>query len=481
MKKIPIIILTILIGLSVVMLGFGYNRHIEPNHYYQVYLDEKLLGTIKSKEELDSYIDKRGEYIKKKYNVDKIYRPNGLVVKKITTYDDNLKSVQEIYDAILKEKPFTIKGYQFTISDDESSQKIYVLDKSVFENSVTATIEAFVGTEIYEKYKNDEQEQIKTTGVYANNIYIDENITIKEVEIPVNEQIYTSESELSKYLMFGTTEAQKVYTVKAGDTIPIVADNNQINTREFLISNPEFTSANNLLTPGQQVTIGVTNPQISVVLEENIIEDVEDPFNTVEVVDEDKVIGDDTVTQEGVNGLSRVSRNVKVINGTVIYSNTLSREVLKPSVDKIISKGGKYIPHIGSLTSWGWPTDPGWFITDDFTWRINPITGVRERHSGIDIAGTGYYSPIYATNNGTIDTKATRYDYGNYIIINHNNGYYTLYGHMSSFANVKVGDVVARGQVIGYVGATGYATGPHVHYEVWKDCRFCRLNPWSIY
>ena len=208
MKKIPLIVLTSLIGLSVVLLGFGYNKNIEPNHYYQVYLDEKLLGTIKSKNELEKYIDKRGEYIKNKYNVDQIYRPNGLVLKKITTYDDDLKSVQEIYDAILDEKAFTIKGYQFTISDKEKSQKIYVLDKDIFEKSVTQTIESFVGKEKYENYKNDTQEPIKTTGTYANNIYINEEITIKEVDIPVNEQIYTSESELSKYLMFGTTEAQ---------------------------------------------------------------------------------------------------------------------------------------------------------------------------------------------------------------------------------------------------------------------------------
>lgn len=481
MKKISIIFLIILISFSVVLLGFGYNEKLEPNRYYQVYLDNELLGTVKSKEELEKYIDKRGEYIKKKYNVDKIYKPNGLEIKKVTTYEDKLKTVQEIYDEILDKKEFTISGYQFTINKDDKNQKIYVLDKDIFEQSVTDTIKVFVGKEKYEDYKNNTQKEIATTGSYANDIYIDENITIKEVNIPVNEKIYTSSKELSKYLLFGTTEDQKVYTVQLGDTIPTLADSNQISTMEFLISNPEYTSENNLLTPGQQVTIGITNPQISVVIEENIVEDVVDKFGVSEEIDPDRPIGDDIVKQEGIDGLSRISKTEKKINGIIIYSNTTSREILKPSVDKVVSKGGKYIPHVGSLTSWQWPTERGWYITDSFVWRINPITGVRERHSGVDISGPGYYSPIFAANNGTIDTKARRYDYGNYIIINHNNGYYTVYGHMAAFAKVKVGDVVQRGQVIGYMGSTGYSTGTHLHFEIWKDCRFCRLNPMSFY
>ena len=52
---------------------------------------------------------------------------------------------------------------------------------------------------------------------------------------------------------------------------------------------------------------------------------------------------------------------------------------------------------------------------------------------------------------------------------------------MNKFGDIKVGDTVTRGQIIGYVGSTGYSTGPHIHYEVWKDCRFCRINPWTLH
>ena len=67
MKKISFFLLIVLVGCSCVFLGFDYTHNIEPNHYYQVYLDDELIGTIKSKKELEKYIDKRGEYIKNKY------------------------------------------------------------------------------------------------------------------------------------------------------------------------------------------------------------------------------------------------------------------------------------------------------------------------------------------------------------------------------------------------------------------------------
>ena len=82
MKKIFVAIFIFLIASSTIYLGFGYKHSIEPNHYYNVYLDDELLGTIKSKADLEKYIDKRGEYIKNRYKVDKILKPNGLEIKK---------------------------------------------------------------------------------------------------------------------------------------------------------------------------------------------------------------------------------------------------------------------------------------------------------------------------------------------------------------------------------------------------------------
>ena len=489
MKKFSIGLMLIVIVVGVFVLGFGYKAAPEPNNYYEVYLNDKSLGTIRSDKELENYIDKNGTYYKNKFDVDKVYSPKGLQIRKLTTYNGKVSSVSQIYRKISKEEPLTIKGFEFIIKkqtdnkDNENTvttQSIYVLEKKVFKDAVTALIETFVGADAYEAYIDDNQVKIETTGENINDVYVNEDITVRETNIPVNETIYIDSAELANYLLYGKNQVANEYTVQAGDTIENVAFNNKVSPEELLISNTELTSTTNLLYPGQKLKIVETNPQISVVEESYVVEDIESQYTTEERYDDNIVIGQDKVIQEGENGLERVAQKVRKVNGVINYVDPQGKTVLKEPVSKIIVKGNKYIPDVGSTTSWGWPTDSGWTLSSGYVWRTNPVTGRRELHGGLDISGTGYGSKIYATNNGRVKEASYHYSYGNHVIIDHNNGYLTLYAHMSRI-NVKVGQVVARGDVIGFVGMTGTATGPHVHYEIWKGCDYCRINPMSMY
>ena len=474
----------------VCVLGFGYKASPEPNNYYEVYLDDKSLGTIASKEDLENYIDKNGSYYKNKFDVDKVYSPKGLQVKKLTTYNGDVDSVSDIYRKISKKESFTVKGYEFVIkrelAEDEkedaklTTQSVYVLDKNVFKKAVEALIRTFVGEDEYKAYIEDNQVEIDTTGEEIQNVYVNEDITVRETNIPIDEDIYTNENDLANFLLYGKDQKAKEYIVQAGDTIENVAFNNKISPEEVLISNSSLTSTTNLLYPGQKLKIVETNPQISVVEESYVVQDIESQYPTEERYDENAAIGVDKVIQNGENGLERVSQRVRKVNGVINYVDPEGKTVLKAPISKIVMKGTKYIPDVGSTSSWGWPTDSGWTLSSGYVWRTNPVTGRRELHGGLDISGTGYGSKIYATNNGRVKEAGYHYSYGNHVIIDHNNGYLTLYAHMSRI-NAKVGQVVARGDVIGYVGMTGTATGPHVHYEIWKGCDYCRINPMSMY
>jgi len=104
-------------------------------------------------------------------------------------------------------------------------------------------------------------------------------------------------------------------------------------------------------------------------------------------------------------------------------------------------------------------------VTSPFGWRINPLTGRgKDFHTGIDVANQ-YGTPIKASRTGVVIWAGWKTGYGLCVIIDHQDGYGTVYAHMSRIA-VKSGQKVSAGTVVGYEGSTGWATGPHLHFEI---------------
>lgn len=480
MKKIGAVILISITAL-VFLVGLKSASKTHPNEYYMVYLDGKELGVISDKEKLEEYIDKKGNAIKEEFNVDTVYSPENLEIKKMLTYNKKVTDVEDIYAEIESLKPFTIKGFEFSITNADIKNVIYVSSSDIFESSVRNTIETFVGKDNYQLYNDGTQIKVDGVGRYIDNIYLDDTITYKETKIPVDKNIFTSVDELSQFLLFGPDVLKETYTVKDGDTIASVSLANEISPEEFLISNPNFSSVNNLLFPGQEVTIALTNPQIRVVVEEQLIEQTVNKYKSEVQYDEDKVIGYEKVLQKGEDGIDLVTRDVKTVNGVIVYAKAVSKVEVKPSINEVVIRGEKALPSVGNEYSWTFPTPSGYIITQNYEWRINPVAYYREFHQALDIA-IGYGAHIYSANNGVVYKVATSANYGNYIIINHNNGKYTLYAHLSR-SIVKVGQVVPAGTLIGYMGSTGMSTGPHVHFEYWIGEPFnggYKDNPWKV-
>ena len=103
-------------------------------------------------------------------------------------------------------------------------------------------------------------------------------------------------------------------------------------------------------------------------------------------------------------------------------------------------------------------------INSPFGRRKDPFTGAPDNHTGIDIVGI-WGSPVHAPADGRVIFSGRQSDYGNLIVVSHGNGLTTRYGHLSRFA-ARSGQVIHKGDLIGYVGTTGRSTAPHLHYEV---------------
>lgn len=122
----------------------------------------------------------------------------------------------------------------------------------------------------------------------------------------------------------------------------------------------------------------------------------------------------------------------------------------------------------GSTSSSGFirPVSGG-YISCPYGYRIHPITGAYSFHNGVDIA-VGAGTPIKASASGKVTVASYTYVWGYYVTINHGNGFSTLYAHMTNYI-VSYGQYVSQGQVIGYVGSTGYSTGNHLHFTIYYN------------
>ncbi len=497
MLKHKILLVCILFLSFFINTGFS-NISQKPKTVYKVYLKGKVLGNIESKESFEKYIDNKQEEIKKKYQVNKVYVPEDLDIIKQITFEDNVKTNEEIYKKIKDISPFTINGYVIKIKSIDSKddndkkskyQSLYVIKKDIFTKSIEKTVKSFIAPEEYDNYANDTQKEIQDTGKIIENIYIKNKITIKKDKIPIDKVIYQNIDELSKYLLFGTTDPQATYTIKEGDTISDVAFNNKISVEEFLIANPDLQDENSLLSPGQVVTLGILKPQFSLVEEDHVVFREEKNFTTETRYDNDKLVGYEEVIQAGIKGENKVTQKIQKVNGEIVNTVSTSTEIIKEPVTEIIVKGGKHESYssyygngYGSVVAtkgqWGWPASCS-TVSSGFGWRWGVL------HDGTDIAGCGYGSNIFAAQSGTVAVSSSKVDNGQYIVIDHHNGYYTMYAHLCVGCRyVKEGDYVEKGQVIGGMGQTGAATGVHLHFAIWNGYPYrggVALNAMNFY
>lgn len=463
-------IVAIAVALAIVLfVNFANRYQLKPQEVYKVYLDGKELGNVKDKNELEEYINEEQKELKEKYSVNKVYIPAGVDIQKCTTYEKKVLTAKQINNIIKEKKPFTVEGYKVTIksnSEDENDIVINVLNKDMFSKAMKSVVEAFVSDDDLKNYENDTQAEIKDTGTLIEDIYIDQDITIRHGYISTDEEIFTDEKTLTKYLMFGELKEDQYYTVQAGDTIDSIAYNNKLATEEFLIVNPEFTSSNNILSVGQQVKIGLINPIVDVVVETHNVLDQESQYKTITEDDSSMSLGSEKVVTEGQNGMDRLTTKIKSVNGEQTNVVIVSSETLTPSVDKVVKVGTKSYAGGGTAPimsgSWAWPTISQYYISSYFGYRWGKV------HEAIDIAGSGEGSPIYAAGSGTVVTSQNKGSLGNHVTINHGNGYYTLYAHLHS-RNVEVGQTVQKGQQVGTMGHTGFATGTHLHFGLYRN------------
>ena len=235
------------------------------------------------------------------------------------------------------------------------------------------------------------------------------------------------------------------YKVKSGDTISGI-------TKKFGLSNISTLIAVNDISNVRQLAAG---QKLKIPSMDGIVYTVQkgDSINSI--------VGKYNVKMEALLDANELSSEELTV-GQVLFipGAALDRKTLQNAMGEL------FILPISAAFRWSSP----------YGWRSDPFTGVRSFHTGTDMAcpqGT----PILASQSGRVSAVSSNRVYGNYVIIDHGNGYQTLYAHMYK-ALVKKGAWVSQGTRIGLVGSTGYSTGPHLHFMVYKNGT--RIDPMTI-
>src|SRR5665648_1058155 len=296
------------------------------------------------------------------------------------------------------------------------------------------------------------------------NNYITADSQVKEVVFVEGVTVITSAVNVKKEDILTTQEAitlivtgskePKTYVVQGGDTVWDVAVLNNLSPYELMEMNP---GVEDKISIGQTLNLYQIKPYVTVKTTEVVVATENIEYGIEYEYTSNLYKGQSQVKSAGNYGSKIVTAEVVKENGIVVQSTPISEEIAAEPLTQISLIGTKTIPIATGTGQLGIP------VTHI---EVSSAYGSRGggRHLGVDLrAPRG--SAIMAADGGTVVKACYSGSYGNIIIINHGNGIQTYYSHCASMS-VSVGSQVTKGQVIGTVGATGKATGNHLHFEV---------------
>ena len=281
-----------------------------------------------------------------------------------------------------------------------------------------------------------------------------EKVTVGEI---YNADTVLTMSQLEEVLKSNKT-GDTTYEVSEGDTFNAIAYANDMSVSDLKALNPGQDI--DRLMIGDVLNVKEKIPMLSIrtLDHESYEESIPCPVETRE--DPSMYKGDKKIVREGTEGVSAVEADVVYINGVEKERTVTSSTTVREPTSTIKAVGTKERPKTASSGSYAWPVRGK--ITSYFGGRT--LFGKYNFHSGIDI-GCRYGTPIKAADGGKVTFAGWKGGYGNLVIITHDNGTKTYYGHNSSLV-VSAGQRVYKGQTIAKAGSTGKSTGVHCHFEI---------------
>lgn len=407
---------------------------------FEVIVDGENIGLVTDRQVVYDAIDDVRSEVKQHLGKDKSYDKDPVFVRRLVA-EDSLSDKEGIKSALLANVDTMVEGYA-----------IYI-DGKVALGVSTPEAADWVFANYKKKYAGSE---------IAEDMSVDfcENVEVKKEFLHIA-LLETPEEAIE--VLSGNNRELTTYTVKKGDTLWDIADKYDTTVEHILAMNEASVTDN--LREGASVNVERAVPLLSVRTVQTMSMTESVPFEVEEIKDDSIYEGRTVVARNGQEGTAKVLARVTKVNGVQTKKDVIESETLTQPVSKIVKVGTKERPPT---------TGSGTFINPTYG-TLSSRYGSRwgRTHQGIDIAGA-YNSDIKAADGGVVTYSGWMSGYGNYVVINHENGYQTAYGHCASLC-VGEGDRVAKGDVIAKMGNTGRSTGTHLHFEVRKNGEY--VNP----
>ncbi len=425
---IPMVIITTIITVALL---------VQSTRAYEVILDDTPIGIVESQTVFQNIVEDIVRDAEKEYGTEVLVL-NDIGYKEVYL-PDNSKVIDTASKTSLTQlkNSMELKARAFAINVD-GTDIAYLRDRTSAEGILEKIKAPFI----------QDSENGSTVGFLESVSIIQRDVTADKLQEP--DEVYSSITK--------ENETVRRYVVQEGDTVSEIAEKLGVSLKDIQRANPELNI--HRISIGQELSLSV--PRYMINVRQCVTEAYEDsvPFAVEYEETSELYKGDTKVKVKGTEGKKQVKAEKISINGILDETRVVDEFVITPPETQVVLKGTKARPRTMAYGEFIWPSRGG-TITSRFGARWG------ERHSGVDI-GVPKGSPNKAADGGVVKFTGWSGNYGKLVIIDHENGYTTYYGHNDTI-KVKKGQRVARGDIIGTAGETGRATGPHLHFEVRKN------------
>lgn len=430
---------------------------------YHVYVANEYIGTISDPHIVDQYVARKTKEVSDSHpeahmvlNSDEITIRSESKFKGEYNDSDALNALAANLTATALGVQLMIDGEVYAIVKDQETADL-ILDQFASRYVPEPEVAASGDVQILSVHNDEEENGHKELQSVE---FVEEVSTVSLKTDP--EAIESVESVLDRISTGGVKPTK--YIVKEGDTVLGIARKFGLTAQQIYDRNPWIVD--DFLQIGDELDLTVLQPDLTVKTEEIVTEIMPIRYETEYIEDPTLREGRTVVVTQGVDGLKRVKYLVTKLNGEMTKEELLDEFVLEEPVKAVVKRGTLVVPGVGT-GNFSWPVS-GAKITSRYGPRWGSI------HRGIDLVSKN--RTIMAADNGKVTFAGSQKSYGNVVIIDHGNGYETLYAHLSSIS-VSKGDKVQKGDKIGVMGSTGNSTGVHLHFEIHKNGK--HQNPLS--